>query len=373
MFSRRWNDKAEIVLLANISLVPEIRKAMVAGISPEGLWSSYNLRKDLISRDWLHWPCALEGHQLFSVRPYFIWPSVWRRFQKLGPECPAGIGQPIDWPIAFHVLRMAPKNGYVLAANNVSIATTLYLKKRGLLEVPLWCVLHGMAERLEQLNGETRAAAVELYNLASRQLVWGPTEAEYLRTIGLHRVEVITFGVDTEFWTPGDCPRGDHVLSVGWDNLRDYRTLSDASTYPLKIVSRPSVQRELNGVRADVIGQPSCVQLRGLYREARVVAIVTRDAMRPSGQISIMQAMACGRPVVMTRTRSKWSDKLVSGENCLLVPPGDVRVLRDSIRFLWEDAGEAERIGEAARATVLSHFPFEALRETLLPPSWSGS
>lgn len=365
---RRRSENSDILLVANMSRVPEIRNAMIAGISTEGMWTSKNLQREQVGRDWLHWPCALEDHPWFSVRPYFIRQNLWRRFQMFGPEHPRGIGQRIDLALALAVFKLAPRNGYILATTNLAVATALYLKKRGMLAPPLWCLLHGMADRLDQLDPAVRVRVVEDLHAAGRNLVWGLAEADYLRDSGLRGVEVITFGVDTEFWTPADGPRSDFVLSVGWDGLRDYETLAEACPYHLKIVTSPEIRSRIKGTAIEIIPQPTCRGLRRLYRDAKVMAVITRDSLRPSGQISILQAMACGRPVIATRTRGIWTDKLVSGVNCILVPEGDACALRDAIRFLWENPAEAERIGEAARMSAETYFPFDILRKTLISP-----
>lgn len=61
-----------------------------------------------------------------------------------------------------------------------------------------------------------------------------------------------------------------------------------------------------------------------------------------------------------------WSDKLVSGEDCLLVPPGDVRALREAINYFWKNPEHANSIGARARETVIRNYPFKTLQDTLL-------
>jgi len=182
----------------------------------------------------------------------------------------------------------------------------------------------------------------------------------------LKTVEVIQFGVDIEYWTPSQKPHEDYVLSVGWDKLRDFTLLSASSKYPIKIVSEPKYWGKIKKPLVELVGQPTCAELNELYRKARIVAIIMQDSLRPTGQISILQAMSCGRPVVITRTRGEWSDKLVSGKNCIYVPVNDVCAVRDAIDFLWNNPSEAERIGAEARKMVETHYPFEVLSKDLL-------
>ena len=81
-----------------------------------------------------------------------------------------------------------------------------------------------------------------------------------------------------------------------------------------------------------------------------------------------MQASACGRPVVLTRTRGLWDpEALRDGENVLLVPPGGRRMRSpppSAASCPTPCAGEA--IGRAARAIVEATATVEGYAERLL-------
>ena len=57
------------------------------------------------------------------------------------------------------------------------------------------------------------------------------------------------------------------------------------------------------------------------------------------------------RAVIATRSRGL-SDYLIDGENCLLVPAGDVKALRAAIRRLCDDPALAQRLGENGRRRI---------------------
>ena len=70
--------------------------------------------------------------------------------------------------------------------------------------------------------------------------------------------------------------------------------------------------------------------------------------------------------MVLTRNRGLWAPEyFVDGENCILVPPGDSSALAAALRQLEGDAGLRTRMGEAARETVLKHFPHTKNLESL--------
>lgn len=187
------------------------------------------------------------------------------------------------------------------------------------------------------------------------------------------RVEVNQFGVDTAFWSPGGT-EGGYVLSVGNDARRDYELLAATAarcSHRFKVVTarpRPdSLPANVEWLRGDWHAQAlSDRELRDLYRGAALVAIPLKDSLQPSGQSVCLQAMACGKPVVLTDTRGLWSREMMrDGENVLLVPPGDGDALLRTIQRLMEDAGERERIGRHARETACAEGNIEGFAERL--------
>jgi glycosyltransferase involved in cell wall biosynthesis len=69
--------------------------------------------------------------------------------------------------------------------------------------------------------------------------------------------------------------------------------------------------------------------------------------------ISMLEAMALGRPIVASRVAAI-PEILRHGENGLLVEPGSSSEIADAIRRLVEDPLLAQRIGDGARATALT-------------------
>jgi glycosyltransferase involved in cell wall biosynthesis len=86
--------------------------------------------------------------------------------------------------------------------------------------------------------------------------------------------------------------------------------------------------------------------------------------------------MACGKPVILTRTAGLWSNRLLrDGENVLLVPPGDSEAMCGAIDRIFADSLLEARLGTAGREIVcreltMRHYAerLEALIErTVLP------
>jgi hypothetical protein len=187
------------------------------------------------------------------------------------------------------------------------------------------------------------------------------------------KTSLLLFGVDTDFWCPGGGEPADRVLSVGSDPKRDYATLLAAPvSVPLRILTRLNLKAPRGRADIEIIrGSYHNVAvtdtvLRDLYREAAIVVVPVRDVFQPSGCSVTLQAMACGKPVVLSRIKGLWDpDVFVSGENCLLVEPENPRALAEAISDLRRDPALRKRMGDAARATAARSFALQRMNESL--------
>ena len=205
---------------------------------------------------------------------------------------------------------------------------------------------------------------------------FGPADREHgIATYGLHRekTSIILFGVDTEFWTPGGAPAEDFIFSIGQDPNRDFDTLVNAdSEVAMRIhtvlpVAVPPTRRNVQ-VTSGTYHRSTLTdeELRDLYRRAMAIVVPLKDVYQPSGYSVTLQAMACGKPVILSRIRGLWApDLLRDGENCLLVPPGDRAALAAAVSRLAADSALRRRLGQAARKTVLEHFSLSAAASSL--------
>jgi glycosyltransferase involved in cell wall biosynthesis len=88
----------------------------------------------------------------------------------------------------------------------------------------------------------------------------------------------------------------------------------------------------------------------------------------PIGQSVCLQALACAKAVIMTRTTGLWSQNLRDESNLLMVAPEDSSGLATQVNRLLLDPTLASRLGQAGRETVCVHFRINnfaaRLRET---------
>lgn len=187
-------------------------------------------------------------------------------------------------------------------------------------------------------------------------------------------VDYLPFGVDHRFWVPAvDTLVGDYVLSVGNDLGRDYATLAAAwkPEYPaLKVLTHLDVPASAG--RVEVVGADwkqqmlSDAEVRDLYQKAKFVVIPVRQTIQPSGQSVCLQAMACGKAVVISDMLGMWDrDVMVNDDTCVLVPPGSVEALSGAVESLLADPARAAAIGVRGRTAVERHFTIETMAEAL--------
>ena len=207
---------------------------------------------------------------------------------------------------------------------------------------------------------------------------FGPADRdEAIKRYGLdpNRTSIFPFGVDTEFWSPGEeaPPERPFVLSVGSDPSRDFATLVAAPVRaPVHIVTRlpvevPADRPNVTVMAGHYFNSPlDDVGLRRLYRQASVVVVTLKDVFQPTGYSVCLQAMACGSPVVLSDIRGLWSPGLyVDGEHARLVPPADPQAMGAAINHLLDNPEPARRMGENARAVTLQHHRLEIMDAAL--------
>ncbi len=89
------------------------------------------------------------------------------------------------------------------------------------------------------------------------------------------------------------------------------------------------------------------------------IGLCSSDPFNEGIPNSLIEPMACGKPVVATDV-DQVSELVVDGENGFLVPPGDAVALADALERLMADDALRRRMGAAARRTIEARFSFTA-------------
>lgn len=173
-------------------------------------------------------------------------------------------------------------------------------------------------------------------------------------------VSFVPFGVDSSFFVQADYPSKPMVLSVGNDRHRDTETLFSA--LELVHARRPDVEMvvqtrsELQAPKGATRIQPvPHRELRQLYARSSVMAVATKSNIHASGLTVALEAMATGRPVVITRTPGM-EDYVADGETGLLCEANDPEAMGESILAILEDPGRAREMGQRGRQVLEESF-----------------
>lgn len=165
------------------------------------------------------------------------------------------------------------------------------------------------------------------------------------------QVEFVWDHTDDAFFCPGAASPSKKrplIVSVGLEQ-RDYRTLAAATAdmdVDVKISGFSEDAEVLRRSFPDVLPANMSRKfyewqdLVQLYRDADVVVVSVHENKYAAGVQSLMEGMACGRPVVASATaglRSYLDEDVVTS-----FPPGDVAALRSAIERTLRDSAAAE-------------------------------
>lgn len=203
------------------------------------------------------------------------------------------------------------------------------------------------------------------------------------------KTTVVYGGADAECFTPEPDERRDGVLFVG--RLTPHKgidRLLRALPYGARLTIVGTGGHDPHPPQRDYpallqqLAQGHDVTFAGAVPDAELPAVHRRSAVfvLPSVQrdcygrefaisellgLSVLEAMACGTPVVASRLDAL-PEVVRDGETGFLVAPGDVDALRDRIAQLLGDRALAARMGRRGREVVLEQFTWDSCAQRCL-------
>lgn len=176
------------------------------------------------------------------------------------------------------------------------------------------------------------------------------------------RMHLITVGIDTDHFAQADYPDDPTtVFSVGDDRFRDFPTLIRAvgQLRERRLPVNLELATTLPVAMPDEYGTVYRHRVDGVVRShiaaAGVVAVANATNLVGSGLTTILQAMAVGRPVVISDCPGI-GEYIVDGVTGILVPPGDEAAMADALASLIADPDRARAMGEAGARHVRERF-----------------
>jgi glycosyltransferase involved in cell wall biosynthesis len=231
-----------------------------------------------------------------------------------------------------------------------------------LLDTCVAATFHEAAEGLEYLNIDQRL----LRSLDGVILVSESQRPYFSQLLPADRIFVVPHGVDTEFFHPGKpAVREPLCLTIG-GHLRDFDTLGRA----IDRVSRelPRARFMAVGVEHGHIGPRFAhprveflhgitdEHLRDLYQRASLAVFALKQS---TANNSLLEAMACGLPVVATDVGGVHE---YLGDGGILCPPLDPDAMADAMLCILQDRAFAAQLGVTARRIALQ-FDYRLVAE----------
>jgi glycosyltransferase involved in cell wall biosynthesis len=202
-----------------------------------------------------------------------------------------------------------------------------------------------------------------------------------LRSLPMPPVETLYHGVDVDEVGSGGSPDGVRAeLGIPADAplVGTVGSLTPKKDHETFLRAAAALRREHPDVRVVVVGQgPLEGRLRRLIRDLGmehnvILAGYRDDALRVTAAldvfvlssrfeglpISVLEAMALGRPVVATQVGGI-AEVVRPGRDGLLVPPGDAGAIAQAVADILQDSDLRLRMGEQARKRA-SDFDIEA-------------
>lgn len=231
-----------------------------------------------------------------------------------------------------------------------------------------WLTSRSAADPLERrLVGRALPRAAAVWTQCSAMVP--VLEREW--SIPAQRLHYVPLGIDTDFYAekPWD-EATPTVVSAGEDKHRDHALLVEA----VRRVRDDVADVHLELATGHPVHLPTDLgtlytgrmdgAMRDLYARSTVVGVALRPTSTGSGLTVVLEAMASGRPIVVTDNPGM-SDYVEHGVDGLLVPPADVDAFADAIRGLLLDPDRAREMGRAAADRARRDFTSAAMSTTL--------
>jgi glycosyltransferase involved in cell wall biosynthesis len=213
-----------------------------------------------------------------------------------------------------------------------------------------------------------------------RVVVTAPHDAVAFQTLAgrtsAHRVVTVPNGVDLEHFRPGDRPR--EPATVLFTGKMSYHANEAAA---LRLVHRvmPRVWSRLPDARVVIAGKDPSPAIRQMACDSRVTVTGFVEDLRPlfwsatvvvaplvyaTGiQNKVLEAMACGVPVVASSTAGG-GISAVNGRD-LLIGRDDTEIAEHALRLI-RDVGMRKQIGFAGRQYVAAHHDWFEMGRRLI-------
>lgn len=196
------------------------------------------------------------------------------------------------------------------------------------------------------------------------------------RGLPASKFEVIPNAVDVGYWCPAAEPSPERMRMLAVANLRPVKRLdllieamaelksARGPDFEMVLVGegglRHDLERQVHGLGLDDVvtfaGSVPRDRVRSLQRQARLSVLTSSSEGSP---VSLLEAMACGRPVIGTDVPG--IRDVIEHERTGLLAASDPRGIAAACARLLDDSEFATRLGRIAREVVVERYSLERI------------
>lgn len=198
-------------------------------------------------------------------------------------------------------------------------------------------------------------------------------EAIRIYGLDLNKAHLLKFGIDHLFWTDNyNSEEPIDILCVGSDVNRDYEILKKIrKNIKIKLLTSKKIDLSINPNISYLRGnlhesEITDEDLRKFYHLSKIILIPLHDVFQPSGYSVALQAMSCGKLVIISKIKGIFDEQFLKDRhNICFVKPGSPKLLQVSIDEFINNQKIRKKIGVNARKTVVENFTLKHMSSSL--------
>lgn len=177
------------------------------------------------------------------------------------------------------------------------------------------------------------------------------------------------FSIDYDFWNCEErkSKEKDYILFVGNDGNRDAKLLlniiKNLEQFQFKVVSKiPELQSVVLSNLHVISGSwgedvLSDVELRSLYKNARLTILPLKESSQPSGQSVALQSMSVGTPVLISKTSGFWDiNEFIENKHIFFQKDDKQASWANSIKDIYNEIERLESVSKNAKELIKNKF-----------------
>jgi glycosyltransferase involved in cell wall biosynthesis len=167
-----------------------------------------------------------------------------------------------------------------------------------------------------------------------------------------------------------------HILFIGNDGNRDFKLAEEISkkikTEKFIFVSKEISSKNLDTNSKVIDGSWGTQEiqdsdLKKLYLDAKITIIPLKNSLQPSGQSVALQSLACGTPVLITKTDGFWDrTNFIDGRNIFFALENNIEHWVDKItKILNMDFKKINEVTQSGQKTINDHYDLNSFSKKI--------